>query len=257
MKITKCIMSSDDNDLYLDFWPIVSKIWKLKFGIEPILIYFGDNPEKINNDFGTVIPWKTDKALPIGIQALWVRYFYPSLEPEETFIISDIDMLPISKKYFIDNLNNVDENLYVHINPCLESYMNGEGLMPSCYHVAKGKNFKKVLELADTWEESLEDVTTSGFGRPVDFKPESKFWFADEEFATQKLAKYENKHELLFLQRQGEPQIHRRVDRGRWKYIPELVENEFYFDSHSIRPYKENKAEIDKLVEHIMSKHGR
>ena len=34
MKIDYVIVSSDDNPMYLDFWPIVSKIWKKfnKFG---------------------------------------------------------------------------------------------------------------------------------------------------------------------------------------------------------------------------------
>ena len=43
MKIKYAIMSSDSNPLYLDFWPIVSKVWKEKFDIEPILYYIDEN----------------------------------------------------------------------------------------------------------------------------------------------------------------------------------------------------------------------
>ncbi len=37
MKIDKVILSSDSNPYYLAFWPVVSKIWKQNFKIEPVL----------------------------------------------------------------------------------------------------------------------------------------------------------------------------------------------------------------------------
>lgn len=37
MKIDYDILSSDNKPLYIDFWPSVSKVWKQKFGITPIL----------------------------------------------------------------------------------------------------------------------------------------------------------------------------------------------------------------------------
>ena len=53
MKIQKVIHSCDDKEFYSDFWPIVSKIWKLKFNIEPVLLYFGTgNPTE---EYGEVI----------------------------------------------------------------------------------------------------------------------------------------------------------------------------------------------------------
>ena len=53
MKINKAIMSIDDNPLYADFWPVVSKVWYLRFGIEPVLIYFGK--KELSESYGTVI----------------------------------------------------------------------------------------------------------------------------------------------------------------------------------------------------------
>ena len=37
MKIDYVIIGSDENPNYLDFWPIVSKIWKQVFKITPVL----------------------------------------------------------------------------------------------------------------------------------------------------------------------------------------------------------------------------
>ncbi len=35
--IKYAIMGSDTNPMYLEFWPVVSKIWKEIFGIIPVL----------------------------------------------------------------------------------------------------------------------------------------------------------------------------------------------------------------------------
>ena len=48
MKIDIAIHSSDSNPLYLDFWESVSRAWKTKIGIEPVLIY-------IDHDYDTKI----------------------------------------------------------------------------------------------------------------------------------------------------------------------------------------------------------
>ena len=39
MKIDKVIMSCDDKRYYLDFWPLVSKVWKQKFNLHLISTY--------------------------------------------------------------------------------------------------------------------------------------------------------------------------------------------------------------------------
>ena len=43
MKIDKVVMGSNSNPYYFDFWPIVSKIWKVKFKIEPVLFLIHDD----------------------------------------------------------------------------------------------------------------------------------------------------------------------------------------------------------------------
>ena len=242
MKIEKAILSCDDNKLYSDFWPLVSRVWKEKFNIEPVLLYFGK--EKMSTEFGTVINIDIIKEIPISIQTLWIRYFYPSQEPETTWIISDIDMFPISKYYFVDKISNIEDNKYVHLNPCINTY----NLIPSCYHVAKGSKFKEVLDLPDSWEESIHQVVNSGFGKSVDG---NKYWFADEQYATNKILNYTNKNDLVFLQREyGQNGL--RIDRPNWRYYEGLVSSGLYFDSHSIRPYEKYKKEIDKLVNLIL-----
>ena len=50
MKIQKVIFSSSEE--YSDFWEPISKIFNENLGIEPVLIYFGEN--KLSEKYGKV-----------------------------------------------------------------------------------------------------------------------------------------------------------------------------------------------------------
>ena len=113
MKIDKVIMSCDDNPLYADFWKPVSEVWKKRFDIDPVLIYFGDN--KLDETFGQVIPVKPIEGIPSYAQAQWARFWFPTLELNTVQIISDIDMFPISRSFFIDQLEAIPDDQYVHL----------------------------------------------------------------------------------------------------------------------------------------------
>lgn len=226
----------------MDFWPIVSKVWKVFFNIEPILLYINDNDNiSISSEFGTVIKINPIDRIPIELQTLWIRYWYPSTEPETIFMISDIDMIPLSKKYFVENILEYSDDSYLHINPCINTY----GLIPSCYHIAKGKKFTEVLNLDNSFEEDIKKVASfdQSYGNG---------WFNDEKYATDKVIKYlQNHNDLYLIPRDGGQNGH-RIDRDFWRYNPDLLKQGYYYDSHSIRPYSQYKDHIDLLCKILL-----
>lgn len=243
MKLDLAIHSSDSNPLYLDFWPLVSRMWKQHIGVDPVLIYIDENQSiSIDETYGKVIRMKPIPGVPVYLQCLWVRYWYPSQHPDKVSIICDIDMFPISKRYFLEQIKDVSDSKYVHLNP-----IKGAPL-PSCYHVAKGYLFKKVLQLPDSWEQSIRELFSSKLGSThYAFKGFDK-WGADESYATQKLNEYPQKDIFHFIKRN-----HRRIDRSHWEYTIEDIKNDIYADSHSIRPYSNilYRQYIDKLIDEI------
>jgi len=64
----KVIMSCDDNPYYLDFWPLVSWVWKEKMGIEPVLVHVGE--KEPSAEHGQVHSMPVDETVPIHTQAL-------------------------------------------------------------------------------------------------------------------------------------------------------------------------------------------
>lgn len=249
MKIEKAIVSSDDNKFYLDFWPLVSKIWKTKFNIIPVLLYVSDSEFEPSTEYGEVIRYKPLKNYPIYLQTLWVRYFHPSTEPETTWIVSDIDMFPISKQFFIEKIADIDDNTYVHLGSFTDEYEK----FPSCYHVAKGKNFIDILDLPDDWEMSLWRLQSSKLGSDPGGHLQGKTdWFSDERYATSKIVnKISIGKNIKLFEREGGRSGH-RLDRDSFFYKKEDIMSNKFYDCHSIRPYHEHKEKIDTLVTEIL-----
>lgn len=229
MKIDKAIMSVNDNPLYTDFWEPVSKVWNKRLGIRPVLIYFGE--KDLSTEWGDVVKVPYVSGVPEHFQTQWARFWYTTQEPETIFVVSDIDMFPMSRRFFVDRLEGFSSEKYIHLN-------GKHRPLPVCYHAAKGKMFKTVLGLADTFEESCKEVWESDLNmlEHMGFQK----WGIDEAYTTKKLLEYNSAN--LFLTNNG---VGPRLDRSMW---PIAYDVENYVDCHSLRPYSTYKEEIDKLV---------
>jgi len=231
MKINYAIHASDDNSMYLDFWPLVSKLWKLKFNIEPILLHFGKS--EVDNTHGTVIKMNILEDYPVALQAQCSRYYYATTLAEDVGIISDIDMLPLSVYYFKEQIRNVGSEQYVHLNPCFDTYPQ----VAACYHVAKGNTYSSVLGNYNTFEEYLNWATSiAGSG-----------WCCDEVSSTHKIRNHHNQEIFTYISREGGQNGH-RIDRPDWKYEVGLIKQDWYYDAHCPRPYSEHKQSIDEII---------
>ena len=243
MKIEYALMSSNSTPMYLDFWPVVSKVWKIKFNVTPVLYYIDNNHDiDISDEYGIVKKFKPVDGIPISLQSLWIRYWGFTEFKDNVCILSDIDMIPMSKRYFLDQVIEIDDDKYAHINPCLETY----GLIPSCYHICKGSTFSKILNLHDEYEKSIEFINSLRIGETIAGNDQ---WFADERYATNKILEYQNNnpYDVHLLKRDG-GQNGYRLDRHCNYENEENVINDNVFDCHSPRPYTSFKGSIDKLV---------
>lgn len=244
MKPDLVIHSSDANPFYLDFWPLVSKVWRLRFGIEPVLVFIGDESVPLDETYGRVIRLRPLPDVPVYLQCQWVRFWIPSQFPDKVCLLSDIDMFPVSRSYFVDQLASIPDSKYVHLNA-------NHPFIPVCYHVARGDTFKEVLGLEAQWEDSIRALYAKQLGHDcyaqdpsnpiLKDKPQ---WGADEEATTQTLRAYPDRSRFVCP-----PRRHDRLDRSAWRWTPQQIRDDRFADAHSIRPYSAYRREIDALVE--------
>jgi hypothetical protein len=246
MKIDIAIHSSNSNPLYLDFWESVSRAWKTKLNIEPVLLYIDHDYETstISEEYGKVIRIKPLEGIPLYVQCQAVRFWYATQLNDTIGIISDIDMYPLSNFYFNTQVEPISDDMYVHLNPCMDTY----GQIPACYHVAKGTTFASVLGNVD-FKTYMNNAITFSQNNDT-HHADKEYWYVDERYSTMLINNYADKSIFNFIQRDGGQNGH-RIDRPNWVYNTDQVRNGFYYDAHSIRPFTEHQDELNSLVNMI------
>lgn len=251
MKIDYAIVSCNNNIAYYQYWKYVKNAW-LKLGITPILAYVADDIHLYKfheqNSSAIVMQYKPIHTIPIHFQAQWLRFHVTQEETlkDKVCIISDIDMIPLSRWYFVEQIQDFSNDKYIHLNPCIEEY----GRLPVCYHVAKGSTFKEVLELDTDFETSCKKVYNThfdnSFGNNVDK------WGNDEEYTTNKILKYNSINQGVFvpLDRFGGANSH-RVDRNNWNIDYTLASQKHYYDAHCGRDLHLYEKDIQTLINFI------
>lgn len=251
-------MSVNDNDLYLDFWEPVSMVWNMRFGIRPLLIYFGQ--KNLSTEWGDVIRTPYVDNIPKHFQTQWARFWFTQTEPNSTFIISDIDMIPISKFFFRDQISLIDCGKYVHLN----GYHRP---LPVCYHVAKGDRFREVLDLEDDFGRSVRKVWGTNFSSKDKLHNGNSRWSLDEAYSTNKIIGsnlfnnpmlcilkkiFSKKMRNIELIKRKVDEKYLRIDRSKWPVDIPLNINE-YFDCHCPRPYADYSKSINKIISSILT----
>jgi hypothetical protein len=252
MKIKYAIFGSDTNPLYLDFWPIVSKIWSDLFNVTPVLGLICDEDSDFYNDkFGLVKKFKKNENIPIGMQSQCVR-LYLSTILKDVCIISDIDMIPMSKKYFIENIDGFDnDKIYVMSSDHYECNANKEIQM--CYNIGHSDTFEKFFKLNGNWEEFINKLHSDNCSQNL---PNDMIWTTDQRFLYTKFKIDNEGNEQIVYKNRGfswSGFADFRIDRGSWRYDENLVGKDYYIDSHLLRPYQQHKSEIDNLIKILYS----
>ncbi len=170
MKIDKIVFSTSER--FSVFWNTNARIWK-SFGIEPICLLFGKKENTdMSEEHGKIIEMPIIEDIPLLIQITWSKFYWPTCEPNTTWLIGDIDLFPLQSQYF-QNISHIPDDHYVHfdcdgitqlsgckswigaarnnLGPDLGHFTNLVGH----YHCAKGKTFKEALEQNGTYEEEL------------------------------------------------------------------------------------------------------
>lgn len=236
MIINYALVGSNNNPLYLDFWPVISKVWKNNFNITPVLGLITDQKEEIIEDEnGIVIKLKKISNYDDGLLSQIVRFYLPKFL-KGNCIISDIDIIPLSKRYFIDEFKSYLDDDFI-ITSSHHPQTKHINQYPMCYVAGNYKNFIDLFNLNDEWETFVKKIPNNG-------------WYTDQLHLYNVIQNNKNRIQFKFPERNG-GFITNRIDRINWNYDPKKVSEGYYIDCHSLRPYERYKKEINELIKYI------
>lgn len=234
LKIDRVILSTDTNPMYIQFWPLVAKAWKQLIGIKPTLALIADESVQVDESVGDVIRFDPIPGVPTALQAQVIRLLLPIYFEDDVSIISDIDMIPLNKDYFINSVGGIPDDCFVVYRD--QAY--GGARYPMCYNAAKGRIFKEIFKIHNIDEISLfiKKWHELGLG-----------WCTDELVLYQYLTSW-NCYSTRCT-RLGH-KVEKRIDRtgSSLPYNIDLLKENYYIDAHILRPYDTYKKEIDTLA---------
>jgi hypothetical protein len=239
MKIDYAVVSCDENLLYSEFWEPVKKLWFNLIGITPLLVKISNNNDVYEFDDCIIHNIKKIEGVDTGFQSQIARMYVTKYYEEKICLTSDIDMLPLSKKYFTDDIKEFDGDSLIIFSS--DAYQGVERY-PICYNAAKGKLFNEIMNFEDTFELYCQKLNKMGLG-----------WDTDELYFGNKVNTFTNQNKIIKLNREWEyGRAKKRIDRAFWNYNIEQLKSQNYIDSHSLRPYSKYKSEIDKIIDYLI-----
>lgn len=287
MKLDKIVFSSSDE--YAPFWNVQSRIWS-KIGLKPVLLFYGKDESLVSSQFGTVIKREYDVASNLSwvVQLTCAKFDYPTTEPETTWLIGDIDMIPLQSYYFTKHIEAIPANAFAHLNAggiagprlgkpngfmecgsqrvCKDRGAGPGADLPGHYHAAKGKHFE-IFTRGRPFIEQVRYIVESGrYGLGADgqtwiqqdrdkgFNARDWFWCAEEGYTSEML--------WLELERGAidfRPVFYNnanntnRVDRSGWTgtdytYSRSMVRAGVMVDVHCQRPFDAQRDALARLL---------
>jgi hypothetical protein len=130
MRLDCVLVACNDNPHYLSFWPLVKKAWWDIAELPCVLVYVGETlPPELASD-PAVKHFKPIPGWPTATQAQCIRLLYPALlKCEGAVMVSDMDMIPMQKDWFVDRFAMFQPTQFVSLRGIDE----GEKQIYMCY----------------------------------------------------------------------------------------------------------------------------
>ncbi len=154
MKIDIVLVTTNENPLYYTFYPYVKKFWEKLLNVKCVLIYVGKElPETLVEFKDDIIIFDPIININTAFIAQNIRLLYPCIltNCSNGILISDIDMVPLNKKYFLEKINNLPDDSFINYtweptNISINQYY-------MCYNVANFKVWREIFNVS-----SIDDI---------------------------------------------------------------------------------------------------
>ena len=253
LRLRHVLLACDLNPVYLDFWPLVSEAWAEIVGIEAILVLVAPEeraPSQLLDD-PRVRRFTPIDGMHTAFQAQCIRLLYPALlNNQGAVIISDMELMPLSREYFHGSLAGLDARFLVSYRDVLHS----RGEIAIAYSAAEPATWRDLTGVRDEddvrarlrdWYDGVEYEGVRGGGgwyadqqalfRLIALWPEAaaRFWMLDDDYAGHRRLE----REAVAAMDRIDPDLRADVMRGR------------YSDFNAVVPHSVFSATNENLVQ--------
>lgn len=250
-----CVISAvNENPLYYDFIPLFIKTWnKLYPNVDIKVILIAEEiPNNIKNYIDNIILFKPIANISTGFISQYIRLLYPCiLNYKNGVLITDIDMIPMNRTYYTDNISSYDNNKFIYYREkvCFEYKQ-----IAMCYNVASPKVWSEIFQINNLNDiiNRLTEVYSSiehvdGHGKAG--------WSTDQLHLYNYIINWNNKTNNFVYLKENDTKFN-RLCRGMHfdinnPIIRSNISNGVYTDYHCYRPmakyFKENNIIYDLL----------
>lgn len=251
--MNRVLLSTDESETYLNFFPIVAKAWKKFFDV-PVSLAFvtnraEDDPVVVKmRKYGDVHLFKPVDNIPVGNQAKVARFYIAKYYKNEICMVNDIDTAPLSTPYFHRVLSYRKPNTVLAVGAELYKNSPDDGKFPMGEITAEGWLFGKIVNPLDLcfkdYVLSFKDIRVYDHKEAINTRGE----FSDESLMR------------VLLKRNNIPVTHTPrdvdisnfwIDRSWWKLDKDKLFNGKYVLVNFLRPLNSNFRHILPIIEYI------
>ena len=148
MKFTDVLTAVNMNPVYYRFVPFFIKAWKKLFpDINIHIVVIADELIDELKPYSNYIKlFKPIENVSTAFTAQTIRILYPALltDAKGGILITDMDMIPMGKKYYTEQIKDIDNDKFVCYRPlsCV-----GEKEMVICYNIAHSNIWSEIFNI--------------------------------------------------------------------------------------------------------------
>jgi len=175
MKIDCVLTACDLNMSYLNMFPHVQQVWKTRFSLDCYLILIANEiPDSLLEYKKFIILFKPIENINSCFIAQTIRILYPALFDNKNILITDIDIIPISKKYFIDSIKTYDNDKFITYT---DRYVK-QNMYAICYNIANSNIWKDIFKIYN--QEDIKNRIIEWYNSSYNGTKNCIGWFTDQ-----------------------------------------------------------------------------
>ena len=256
MKLDCVLTATNDNPLYMECIPIFVDTWhKLFPELDVKVVLIADKiPEEYGEYSSSIVLFHPIEDVSTSFTSQYIRSIYPALlQCEHGVLITDIDMLPMNRDFYINHIEDLSNDTFIVYHP--ERLHDKELTM--CYNIATPTTWGNVFKVKNE-QDLINHMKTRYKQIEYDGLHGGQGWGTDQLELYKHVMEWDKLTKKLHILNDKKTG-YRRLCRDRHHCIHPQLENDIknlkFTDYHIHRPYHKFKDFVDYIV-NLLPEHG-